>query len=353
MKSSWFVVGIILLLVAVCGGTALAIGNQFTTPKDVTATATIPAALMPETIATMEREPTATSTATPWPTADLRYLEAAKAEAEIAEKNANAAQSQANAQSTTVANAGIIATITKAYEYDVATQEAGTATAAPSVTAQAYQVIQRVNDETLRTQQESEKSRNESIKELIVWGVGGALVLVAGVVVAYAIQIGLHNMAQKVYDQRDQEAVTNVAESDELPKEEPMVAHLHTDAGTIKRISNPLVTDAIFRDWAEHVTTGDSAAIDAWETAESPFKGRMYRDYFYPWLVKNSMLTRGTDGRTVLSNIGADYCRGWLARHTTSPIELTTPNTTPTATVHTENGHGNTEGEVRSGGEGA
>lgn len=344
------VAGLFISCYALYQGMREAIGNQFATNGNITATA--PAQLLAGT--TAAPEPTATSTATPWPTADLRYLEAAKAEAEIAEKNANAAQSQANAQSTTVANAGIIATITKAYEYDIATQEAGTATAAPSVTAQAYQIIQRVNDETLRTQQESEKSRNESIKELIVWGVGGALVLVVGVVIAYAVQIGLHNMAQKVYDQRDQEFITSAGAGDELPTENDIAQINHSlHEAYLKEIAITREEKALIRRAAvEYGGRFSNETMTPKEKFFSDYRWRQIEDLLLDHSGPDSIsyAVRLADRSVGLTSDGWDWLG--LRQPPPSPTVTTPENAQKTAIQHHTTPQ-NTEGEGNSGGEGA
>ena len=329
-------------LVLICGGLVgsgwmalQSIGAQFATPGNITATEPAQAGLMAEV--SPSPEPTATSTPDgSIPTQQALLNQVATAQAENNRLQEQIRQINLEAQALETRNVEAQAAIAKA--------EADKARASADKAAQDAIIA----DAKVREIAESNRTKDVEAKSLMAtaeikqaetadnmqWIIGGAVIgfLILGTIAMF------RNRPQP-------EPVTETGEGDDKPKAEPMVAHLHTDAGATKRIVNPPATEAVFRNWAEHVTTGDSAAIDEWETKESPFKGRQYRDYFYPWLIKNNMLTSGTDNRRVLSNIGADYCREWLARHAPpSPIELTTPNNAPTATVHTENGHGSAEG---------
>jgi hypothetical protein len=89
----------------------------------------------------------------------------------------------------------------------------------------------------------------------------------------------------------------------------PVVAlHEHKDGiDTIKQIHPPLCDDETFREWAGRMLSNDSAAINLWEMAGSPFSkqnypSKYYRRVFYPWLIANLLVEIETgSGRLVLS----------------------------------------------------
>ena len=157
-----------------------------------TPAATHPAAVM--AAATQTEQLTATDEPTPWPTADLRYLEQQRAEAELAAKIANnkqleadAEQKKADAQSTTIANLAIVNTM----ESDKAK---ATAIAAAMLTPTAAAVATQQRQGVINVQkQDDERINNAAIayrQNIIAWGwnilglIGiptGCIVLVLGV----------------------------------------------------------------------------------------------------------------------------------------------------------------------------
>jgi hypothetical protein len=75
------------------------------------------------------------------------------------------------------------------------------------------------------------------------------------------------------------------------------------------------VDDATFAEWARRMLAGETAGINKWERADSPFYGK--RDAYTPFL--EEMERRGyvaeVPGRgKILSDTGQRFCTGWLAR---------------------------------------
>jgi hypothetical protein len=107
--------------------------------------------------------------------------------------------------------------------------------------------------------------------------------------------------------------------------------HEHKDGGeTILRRSPPPCREETFREWAGCMLTGDSAAINLWEKADSPFsKGypeKYYRRVFWLWITENRLVENDPkDGRLVLSERGVDVCNAWLIAHPLSPADDLSP----------------------------
>jgi hypothetical protein len=108
--------------------------------------------------------------------------------------------------------------------------------------------------------------------------------------------------------------------------------HEHKDGGeTILRKQPPPCDDDTFREWAEKMLTGDSAAINAWETADSPFSqknypAKYYRRVFWTWITENGMVENDPkDGRLVLSARGREVCQVWIMQHPHSPAGEISP----------------------------
>jgi len=73
----------------------------------------------------------------------------------------------------------------------------------------------------------------------------------------------------------------------------------------IYHIPPPPTTVQKFTTWATALLySGWSAAVDAWETKDSPFLGKEYRNGLYVWAVRNDLLKRDVDGRQVPSDRG-------------------------------------------------
>lgn len=116
--------------------------------------------------------------------------------------------------------------------------------------------------------------------------------------------------------------------------------HEHKDGGeTILRKQPPPCDDDTFQEWAEKMLTGDSAAINAWETADSPFSrknypAKYYRRVFWTWITENGIVENDPkDGRLVLSARGREVCEVWKIQHPHSPADETYPKSAGNPTM--------------------
>jgi hypothetical protein len=110
------------------------------------------------------------------------------------------------------------------------------------------------------------------------------------------------------------------------------ITHIHEhndDAETIRRIIPPLCDPEVFREWAVFALGGESIAIDKWETKDSPFQGREYRDVFYPWVIENGLKINKEKGVAILSKRGIAYCKYWITKHPLLPTTGLTPKSAP------------------------
>lgn len=77
------------------------------------------------------------------------------------------------------------------------------------------------------------------------------------------------------------------------------------------------VSDAKFRVWAEAMLAGETAGINKWETAESPF-GRAGYAPFLAWAEERGYVEM-VGGAKVLTEKGRAFCEAWLERRAAYP----------------------------------
>jgi hypothetical protein len=130
---------------------------------------------------------------------------------------------------------------------------------------------------------------------------------------------------------------SEIAESDELQdgaEPEPARQWIDTSAHTHHPDYVP-VDDDTFRVWAERRLAGETAGINQWEGGDSPFVGK--RDKYKPFLVwaEKRKYIEVKSGAKVLSQIGRNFCAGWLARNaTTAPLAPLAPESADLTGYH-------------------
>ena len=272
--------------------------------------ATQPAAVM--AAVTQPTQLTATDEPTPWPTADLRYLEQKRADAELAAKIANnkqleadAEQKKADAQSTTIANLAIVNTM----EADSAK---ATATTAAMLTPTAAAVATQQRQGVINVQkQDDERVNNAAIayrQNIIAWGwnILGLIGIPTGCIV---LVLGIKRII-------DTPALSN-EESESKPEPAPLVNHvtIPDNPGVTQRIPDPPGDIDKVREWAEIAVDGESVAVGRWETSGPLTSNREYRHGVYAWLVKYNLMVLSKTGHQILNPVGEQVVRSWLARH--------------------------------------
>jgi len=190
------------------------------------AVATQPAALMAE-ISTSTPEPTATETAIPLPTLDDRYIKQQQELADIARQEADAANIKANAHSTEVENAKIIAGITATQVIATATAQAQREATLQAVQTQKAiiapteaQATQRAVMFIQAVEQQKQADNKETVTAIIWQVVAGASVFVFVVVIAF---LGLQIVNRKFPETFSQPVTENEAEEPEPQQVDTML----------------------------------------------------------------------------------------------------------------------------------
>jgi len=269
MTRSWlpaFLIFSALVLVFVC---AWLIGLSFTKSAKPAA-ATQPAALMAE-ISTGTPEPTATETAIPLPTLDDRYIKQQQELADIARQEADAANIKANAHSTEVENAKIIAGITATQVIATATAQAqreATLQAVQTQKAIAAPVEAQATRNAVAFMQTVEKQKqddNRATVTAIIWQVvAGASVFVFVVVIAF---LGLQIVNRKFPETFSQPVTENEAEEPE-PEPQPVAVKAYS-AGLDLRLFQNIATHEQLLRMRDGIRQGIPLIHDNWTPAKT------------------------------------------------------------------------------------
>ena len=298
---------------------ALAIRGNMSAGKDATRTPQPAAALLAQTTETPSPVPTATEM--PLPTVDYSSVYPVQTQAEAARINADAMQARANAVSTLLA--ATPTALAMAMQF-------GTPTAIAMQTAQAIgtQSAQATSDANqkqalyIRAQHDDEVKRQNELSGIAIH----QTLIIAVIVICALIVGGIILLIIRGIDRRQwSNMMENAPEINVLSNlSAPAAPSFISVAEGVSHPANVPVSDKIFRAWAEKMLAGETAGINKWETADSPFGRVGYKD-FLAWAERMGYIDDTGKGK-MLSDKGRNFCAAWLARRQVHPpLTVQTP----------------------------
>lgn len=289
--------------------------------------------LVAENSAAPTDSPTAEPTYTPMPTVDYSAAYPIQTQAQAAKELAISQQALADAQATIAESAARIAGASATSQMltilggTPTAQAIATGNALSTESAYATDIANQQHNALIAQQNDAETRHARELADIT----NRQNMTTAGIVFVALFGAGLLWLAMRAIDRHQwSQTMSNfpVTGDDMLnapPPSDSGKGFLPVGSSTYHSANVP-VPDKVFRVWAERMLAGETAGINKWETAESPF-GRVGYKPFLAWAEERGYVEeRG--GAKVLSDIGRNFCAGWLERHpTTSPSRSQTPET--------------------------